>query len=171
MEPLFNIFTILKQFFINIIVRIAQNIENYNLQNYYVNYKFKTMDNIYSFEIPIILEIRNEIELNILHARIGKEILNSFILTAFEEPQLINESRRITLLNQNALLDNSEIKADVEFILSNDDINKDKNLMPIRLNIKLISTKTPKEVYGKKIYAISDISYLFKFQIPTQELS
>ncbi|OJX49864.1 MAG: hypothetical protein BGO88_08930 [Flavobacterium sp. 38-13] len=170
MKPIFNIFTILNQFLIDMILRIAQNIEDRFIQTYHVNYQFQTSDTIHSFEMPIILEVRDENEMKIIHSRIINEITcpGKFIMDSVEKPILIDEDKKNLLLRQNAILDNSEIKAEFKFTISDENISLNKDVSPVKLNIKLISTKKPKDVYGKKIYAISDISHLFKFTIPTE---
>lgn len=169
MKPIFKFFTKLKQFLIDMILRIAQNIENQFIHNYHVIYNFHTLNSIYDIEMPIILEVRNELEMELLHVRIISEIINTKLLGlgTIVKPRLIDKNEKDILLRQNAVLDNSEIKAEFKFTISDENINLDKDVLPIKLNIDVISTKEPKDVYGKKIYAISDISHLFKFTIPT----
>ncbi|NDI99328.1 hypothetical protein GWA97_09605 [Flavobacterium sp. LaA7.5] len=152
------------------IVRIAPQIEDLIIESYYCNYQFRTHDRNYTFEAPIILEVRNDLEMSILHARINAAISHAFVLTSADEPVSIDEHKKSTLMGQNVLLDDTDPKINMNFIIDEDNINRDMDVEPIKLNVKVVSVKTPKEAHGKIINAIDDIKHLFRFEIPTNGL-
>jgi hypothetical protein len=170
MKSLFNIFTILKQFLIDMILRIAQNIENLNLQNYYVNYQFKTIDGIHRFEMPIIFEVRDEFEANLLNNRIGSGLSSNFSLT-HSNPIKINEHKKVSLLKEKAYLKDSELDYKIKFMQNlNDSKIKDVDLNSQDIKVKVISMKRPYRAKQTKNYPIGTIKDFFLMELLTNDL-
>lgn len=171
MKALFNIFTILKQFILYMILRIAQNIEDNLLQDYYVNYKFKSIDGLHSFEMPIIFEVRDENEMSLLHGRIITDIINSKkLIITHNNPVKISKHKKISLLKEKAYLKDSELSYKVRFMKTlNDGIMRDSDLQNRDFKIKVLSTKTPKKGQ-KEIYPIGILGDLFVMEILTDNL-
>lgn len=168
MKYIFNIFTILKSFIMNMIISMVQNANNLLLESYYVNYKFTTIDNAYRFELPIIFEVNDIEEMNMLNQRMITEIGYRFSLT-HSSPIKINEHKKLSIQKEKVALADSEVKANVRFVNSTKDLTLDENFPPQEFYVKVVSMKRPKR-YGKEVsYPLSTIRDFFVFRIPTKK--
>lgn len=162
MKYLLKIFINLKQFFIKMIIRIAQTIDNENLQTYYVNYKFTSIGKLHSFEAPIILEVRNDVEMHLLHQRVLNALSTNFIVIHCD-PIKITEHKKISLLKEKAFLKNSDSYFELKFMINiGSRLVLDADLPEQNLFINII---TPKQTSKHKIiHPYGPISNLFIIQ-------